>query len=65
MICPVCGKNEMRTGEFYDHMGEYHDQTLSEAEKHADDQYIEIYGSKVENLSPGLQSILNKGKRSI
>ena len=44
MKCPICGV-EQRTGEFYDHMGEYHGWTLAEAEKFADDRWIETHGS--------------------
>ena len=40
MICPICGK-DIRNREFYDHMGEYHGWSLSEAEIYADERYLE------------------------
>ena len=46
MICPLCGKDGMLTGEFYDHMGEYHAWSLADAEKHADDEYLEKHGER-------------------
>lgn len=43
MRCPKCFK-DMTTREFYDHMAEHHMWTLAEAEKYADDAYLEKHG---------------------
>lgn len=43
MKCPICDKDQLTTGEFYDHMGEIHGWKLSEAEKYADDRWLETH----------------------
>ena len=43
MICPVCFK-EVSSRDFYDHMAEHHSWSMAEAEKYADDEYIEKHG---------------------
>ena len=42
MRCPICFK-EVSSRVFYDHMGEYHGWSLAEAEKYADDLYLETH----------------------
>ena len=44
MICPLCGK-DVPNREFYDHMGN-HGWSLSEAERYADDRYLERHSSE-------------------
>ena len=47
IICPLCGK-DIPSREFYDHMGN-HGWSLSEAERYADDRYLETHSSEVQS----------------
>ena len=50
MKCPICGE-DVSSHEFYDHMGEYHGWTLSEAEVFAEEQYLEEHPELLKSCS--------------